>query len=96
MTDDYDYNIDQMYIDLDAINFKQSKNSIKHFLHMGCNIELMKCSLLKGGEYNFEKIPKLFYDSKVISVIKNQDNKCLLYCYIRKHLNPVKRHSERV
>ena len=22
MTDDYDYNIDQMYIDLDAINFK--------------------------------------------------------------------------
>ena len=90
MTDDYDYNIDQMYIDLDAINFKQSKNSIKYFHYMGCDIKLMKCTLLKGRRYNFEKIPKTFLDSKVIFIIKNQDNKFFLYCYIRKHLNPVK------
>ena len=96
MTDDYDYNIDQMYIDLDAINFKQSKNSIKYFHHMGCDIKLMKCHLLKGEQYNFEKIPKAFLDSKVISIIKNQDDKCFLYCYIRKHLNLVKKHGERV
>ena len=38
----------------------------------------------------------MFYDSKVISVIKNQDNKCFLYCYIRRFLNPVKKYSERV
>ena len=96
MTDDYDYNIDQMYIDLDAINFKQSKNSIKYFHHMGCDIKLMKCTLLRGGQYNYEKIPKTFLDSKVISIIKNQDDKCFLYCYIRKHLNRVKKHGERV
>ena len=96
MVYDYDYNIDQMYIDLDSVNFKQSKNSIKYFHHMGCDIKLMKCSLLKGGQYYFEKVPKLFYDSKVISVIKNQDEKCFLYCYIRRFLNPVKKHSERV
>ena len=48
MTDDYDYNIDQMYTDLDAINFKQSKNSIKYFHHMGYDIKLMKCTLLRG------------------------------------------------
>ena len=85
-----------MYIDLDSVNFKQSKNSIKYFHHMGCDIKLMECSLLKGSKYNFEKMPKLFYDSKVISVIKNQDEKCFLYCYIRRFLNPVKKHSERV
>ena len=96
MVDDYDYNIDQMYIDLDSVNFKQSENSIKYFHHMGCDIKLMKCSLLKGSKYNFEKMPKLFYDSKVISVIKNQDEKCFLYYYIRRFLNPVKKHSERV
>ena len=96
MTDDYDYNIDQMYIDLDATNFKQSKNSIKYFHHMGCDIKLMKCTLLRGGQYNYEKIPKTFLDSKVISIIKNQDDKCSLYCYIRKHLNPVNKHGERV
>ena len=91
MTDDYDYNID-----LDAINFKQSKNSIKHFHHMGCDIKLMKCTLLRGGQYNFEKIPKTFLDSKVIFVIKNENHKCFLYCYIRKHRNPVKKRGERV
>ena len=96
MTNDYDYNIDQMYIDLDAINFKQSKHSIKYFHHMGCDIKLMKCTLLRGGQYNYEEIPKTFLDSKVISIIKNQDDKCFLYCYIRKHLNLVKGHSERV
>ena len=90
MTDDYDYNIDQMYIDLDAINFKQSKNSIKYFHDMGCDIKLMKCTLFRGGQNNYEKIPKTFLDSKVISIIKNQDDKCFLYCYVRKHLNPVK------
>ena len=57
MADDYDYNIDQMYIDLDAINLKQSEGSIKYFDHMGCDIKLMKCSLLKGGQNNFENIP---------------------------------------
>ena len=37
---------------------------------MGCDIKLMKCTLLRGGQYNFEKIPKTILDSKVISVIK--------------------------
>ena len=63
---------------------------------MGCDIKLMKCTLLRGGQYNYEKIPKTFLDTKVISIIKNQDDKCFLYCYIRKHLNPVKKHGERV
>ena len=43
-----------------------------------------------------KKFPKTFLDSKVISIIKNRDDKCFLYCYIRKHLNFVKKHGERV
>ena len=30
----------------------------------------MMRNLLKGGQYNFEKIPKLFYDSKIVTVKK--------------------------
>ena len=45
---------------------------------------------------HLKKIPKIFYDSKIINIIKNQDLKCFLYCYIRKFLNPVKKHGERV
>ena len=43
-----------------------------------------------------KKIPKMFYNSKVIHVIKNKDEKCFIYCYIWKYLNPVNKHSERV
>ena len=32
----------------------------------------------------------------MINIIKNRDEKCFIYCFIRKYLNPVKKHSERV
>ena len=85
-----------MFEDLDAVNFKKSGNSIKYFHHMGCDIKLMMCNLLRGGVYNYEKIPKIFYDSKIVSVIKNKDYKCFLYCYIRKCHNKPKKHGERI
>ena len=93
-TKDYKYDIDKMYEDLDKVNFIQSGNSITYIHNMGCDIKISECELLRGA--SFEKIPKIFYDSKIINIIKNQDQKCFLYCYIRKYLNPVKKHGERV
>ena len=93
-TNDYQYEIDKMYEDLDKVNFIKSGSSITYIHNMGCDIKISECELLRGA--SFENIPKIFYDSKVINVIKNKDQKCFLYCYIRKHLNPVKKHSERV
>ena len=95
-TDDYNYNIDKMYEDLDKVNFKQTGDSIIYIHNMGCDIKITECELLKGSQFNFEKIPKIFYNSKIIHVIKNKDKKCFIYCYIRKYLNPVNKHSERV
>ena len=63
---------------------------------MGCDIKITECKLLYDSQFNFEKIPKIFYNSKVINIIKNKDEKCFIYCYIRKYLNPVNKHSERV
>ena len=85
-----------MYEDLDKINFIKSVNSITYIHNMGCDIKITECQLLQGSQFNFEKIQKLFYDSKVISVKKNKDEKCFIYCYIRKFLNPDNKHSERV
>ena len=93
-TDEYDYNIDKMYEDLDKVNFIKSGNSITYIHNMGCNIKISECELLRGS--SFENIPKIFYDSKMINIIKNKDLKCFLYCYIRKFLNPVNKHGERV
>ena len=28
-------------------------------------------------------------------MIENKDEKCFIYCYIRKYINPVNKHSER-
>ena len=93
-TDDYDYNLDQMYEDLDKINLNQTGNSIKEIHNMGCDMKISECELLRGS--SFVKIPKIFYTSTVINIIKNKDLKCFIYCYIRKFLNPVKKHSERI
>ena len=93
---EYNYKIKNMYEDIEKVNFKESINSIYYINSVGCEIFISECELLKGANYNFEKIPKIFYTSRVINVIKNKDQKCFIYCYIRKILNPVDNHSDRV
>ena len=83
--------------DITKVNFKKSRDSIYNINNVGCDIVILECQLLKGSNYNFEKIPKMFYKSKIILVIKNNDEKCFIYCYIRKFLNNIdKNHSNRV
>ena len=93
---DYDYKIKKMYEDIDKINFKKSGDSIYYINSSGCHINISECSLLKGSNYNFEKILKIFYNSKVISIIKNKDQKCFIYNYVRKFLKIVNNHKDRV
>ena len=50
----------------------------------------------KGVNLILKKNPKIFYNSKVINIIRNKDEKCFIYSYIRKYPNPVNKHSERV
>ena len=83
-TNDYQYDIDKMYEDLDKVNFIKSDNSITYIKNMGCDIKISECELLHGSQFNFENIPKILYNSKVINIIKNRDEKCFIYCYIRK------------
>ena len=92
-TNDYQYDIDKMYEDLDKVNFIKSRNSVTY---MGCNTKITECELFHGSQYNFEKISKIFYDSEVIKIIKNKGEKCFIYCYIRKYLRQDNKHPERV
>ena len=82
--------------DVSKVNFKESGYSIYYINSVGCEIFIAECELLKGSHYNFENIPKIFYKSKVISVIKNKDEKCFIYCYTRKFLNNVDNHKDRI
>ena len=50
-----------------------------------------------GDSIEINKIPELFFNKKNLVIIKNlNDNKCLLWCYIRKHLNPVDSNVSRI
>ena len=70
-TDDYQYDLDKMCEDMDKANFIKSGSSITYVNNMGCDTKITECELLHGNQYNFEKIPKILYDIKVINVIKN-------------------------
>ena len=85
-----------MYEDLDKVNFIKSENSITYINNKGCDIKITECELIQGSQFDFEKIPKIFHNIKVIHIIKNKDEKCFIYYYIRRYLNPVNKHSERV
>ena len=58
------------------------------------NTRLVKMSEVQlfsaGNSLKTNKIPDLFFKKRNLIMMKNlNDNKCLLYCYIQKYLNPV-------
>ena len=46
-TEDYNYDIDKMYEDIDKINLNQTGDSIKCIHNMGCDIKISECELIQ-------------------------------------------------
>ena len=61
-------------------------------------IKMSECNLFSGGNLSeFNKIPEIFFNKKNLVIIKNlDDNKCFLWCYIRKHLNSIEKNISRI
>ena len=61
-------------------------------------VKLSECQIFSAGSLNeINKIPEMFFKKRNLLIIKNlYDNKCLLYCFIRKFLNDIKKNSSRV
>ena len=91
---DYNYDLERTYQDINEVQCIESGLSVTLINTIGCQIKISECELIRGS--SFKNIPKIFYNSKIINVIQNKDKKCFLYCYIRKYLNSVKKHFERV
>ena len=52
---------------------------------------------ISGGNIpELNKIPDLFLNKRSLLVLRNNDDKCFLYCYIREFLNPMTRNSFRI
>ena len=58
---------------------------------------MTKYTPISGGNITeLNKIPELFLNKRSLSILKNNDDKCFLYCYIRKFLNPISKNSFRI
>ena len=61
-------------------------------------IKMSECQIFSAGNsLEIDKIPDMFFKKKNLVIIKNlNDNKCLLWCFIRKHLNPIEKNITRI
>ena len=61
-------------------------------------VKISECQLFSGGDSKeIDKIPEFFFKKRNLIIIKNlNDNKCLLFSYIRKHLNVITVNPSRI
>ena len=76
----------------------QSGGSIKIIQNTRFVVKISECLLFRaGGSPEINKIPDIFFKKRNLIIMKNlNDNKCLLYCYILKHLNPITTNLSRI
>ena len=78
-------------IDYDATRMKTIQNT--RFVVKMSEVQLFSA----GDSSEINEIPEIFFNKKNLVIIKNMnDNKCLLWTYIRKHLNPIEKNISRV
>ena len=58
-------------------------------------VKISECDIFSGGN-EIEKIPEIFFKKRNLLILKNDDNKCILYCYIRKFKNVVTNNASRI
>ena len=58
-------------------------------------VKISECDIFSGGN-GIDKIPELFFKKRNLLIMKNDDNKCFLYCYIRKFENVVNNNASRI
>ena len=58
-------------------------------------VKISECDIFSGGN-EIDKIPEIFFKKRNLLIMKNDDNKCFLYCYIRKFKNIVTNNLSRI
>ena len=58
-------------------------------------VKISECDIFSAGN-EINKIPEIFFKKRNLLIMKNNDNKCFLYCYIRKFKNIVTNNFSRI
>ena len=70
-------------------------SSIIIFQNSRLIVKISEFDIFSGGN-EIDKIPEIFFKKRNLLIMKNDDNKCFLYCYIRKFKNIVTNNLSRV
>ena len=57
--------------------------------------KISECDIFSAGN-EIDKIPEIFFKKRNLLIMKNDDNKCFLYCYIRKFKNVITNNTSRI
>ena len=87
--------IDKNYREEEENPKKCSGGTSTKLYKYGVTYKLTEYTPISGG-FEFDKIPELFTTKKSLLILKNNDNKCFLYCYIREFLNPITKNKFRI
>ena len=58
-------------------------------------VKIFECDIFSGGN-EIDKIPEIFFKKRNLLIMKNDDNECFLYCYIRKFKNIITNNTSRI
>ena len=58
-------------------------------------VKISECDIFSAGN-EIDKIPEIFFKKRNLLIMKNDDNKCFLYCYIRKFKNVITNNISRI
>ena len=58
-------------------------------------VKISECDIFSGGK-EIDKIPEICFKKRNLLIMKNDDSKCFLYCYIRKFKNVITNNTSRI
>ena len=58
-------------------------------------VKISECNIFSGRN-EIDKIPEIFFKKRNLLIMKNDDNKRFLYCYIRKFKNVITNNTSRI
>ena len=81
------YNTDDNLEELNILSMHEDyDSSIMTIQDSRLIVKISECNIFSAGN-EIDKIPELFFKKRNLLIMKNDDNKCFLYCYIRKFRN---------
>ena len=91
-----DHNAENNLEELDILSMYENYDSSRMTIQNSrLIIKISECDIFSAGD-EIDKIPEIFLKKRNLSIIKNYDSKCFLYCYIRKSKNIICYNASRI